>query len=181
LDEVNGGGWGCIYNPQPLPSRCSLSADRGRSAPLVRTVRPCTSTAEIATVSSNNYYALNVSLNVRYHSRVRSGHAPRTVREDAYNSFYQTCYLRVFSGFSPTGRSALEAGRSALGLGRCSLLHWTVRSVDLCLRSVLVRGSSWCCGRSVLRCFSKKLLLSGIIYGIPNSRVRMVVDELMHL
>jgi hypothetical protein len=25
-------------------------------------------------------------------------------------------------------------------------------------------------GRSVLRCFSKKLLLSGIIYGIPDSR-----------
>jgi hypothetical protein len=55
LGEVNGGGWGCIYSPQPLPSRCSLSADRGRSAPLVRTVRPCTSTAKITTVSSNGY------------------------------------------------------------------------------------------------------------------------------
>jgi hypothetical protein len=30
-------------------------------------------------------------------------------------------------------------------------------------------------------CFSKKLLLSGIIYGIPDSRLRIVVDELMHL
>jgi hypothetical protein len=29
--------------------------------------------------------------------------------------------------------------------------------------------------------FPKKLLLSGIIYGIPNSRFRIVVDELMHL
>jgi hypothetical protein len=27
----------------------------------------------------------------------------------------------------------------------------------------------------------KKLLLSGIIYGIPDSRFRIVVDELMHL
>jgi hypothetical protein len=36
-------------------------------------------------------------------------------------------------------------------------------------------------GRSVLRCFSKKLLLSRIIYGIPDSRFRIVVDELMHL
>jgi hypothetical protein len=36
-------------------------------------------------------------------------------------------------------------------------------------------------GRSTLRCFSKKLLVSGIIYGIPDSRVRIVVDELVHL
>jgi hypothetical protein len=36
-------------------------------------------------------------------------------------------------------------------------------------------------GRSAHRCFFKKLLLSGIIYGIPNSRLRIVVDELMHL
>jgi hypothetical protein len=32
-----------------------------------------------------------------------------------------------------------------------------------------------------LVCFSKKLLLSGIIYGIPDSRLGIVVDELMHL
>jgi hypothetical protein len=36
-----------------------------------------------------------------------------------------------FFWFSPTGRSAL-------GLGRCSLLHRTVRSVDLCFCSVPV-------------------------------------------
>jgi hypothetical protein len=69
LDEVNGGGWGCIYSLQPLPSRCSFSADCGRSAPLVRTVRACTSTVEIATVSSNSYIndysPFNVSLDVR--------------------------------------------------------------------------------------------------------------------
>ena len=29
--------------------------------------------------------------------------------------------------------------------------------------------------------FPKKLLLSGIIYGIPDSRLRIVVDEIMHL
>jgi hypothetical protein len=28
-----------------------------------------------------------------------------------------------------------------------------------------------------LVCFSKKLLMSGIIYGIPDSRFRIVVDE----
>jgi hypothetical protein len=103
-DEVNGGGWGCIYSPQPLPSRCSLSADRGMSAPLVRTVRPYTSTAENAMVSSNGYIngyiAFNVSSDVRYGSRRRSGRAPRTVREDAYNSFYRTRYLVVFLVFT---------------------------------------------------------------------------------
>jgi hypothetical protein len=79
-------------------------------------------------------------------------------------------------------------GRSALGLGRCSLLHRTVRSVDLCFWSVPVRGSLGVTGgppqgpgRSALRCFSKKLLLSGIIYGITDNRFRIVVDELMHL
>jgi hypothetical protein len=35
--------------------------------------------------------------------------------------------------------------------------------------------------QSAHRCFSKKLLLSGIIYGIPDSRLKIVVDELMHL
>jgi hypothetical protein len=67
--KMNGGGWGCIHSPQPLPSRCSFFADRGRSVPLVWTVRPCTSTAEIATVSSNGYIngyiAFNVSSDVR--------------------------------------------------------------------------------------------------------------------
>jgi hypothetical protein len=69
LGEVNGGGWGCIYSPQPLPIYCFISANRGRSAPLVRTVRPCTSTAKIATVSSNGYingyFAFNASSDVR--------------------------------------------------------------------------------------------------------------------
>jgi hypothetical protein len=36
-------------------------------------------------------------------------------------------------------------------------------------------------GRSAHRCFSIKLLLSGIIYGIPDSQLRIVVDELMRL
>jgi hypothetical protein len=46
-----------------------FSADSGRSAPLVWTVCPCTSTAEIATVTSNvyinRYSAFNASLDVR--------------------------------------------------------------------------------------------------------------------
>jgi uncharacterized membrane protein YhdT len=39
------------------------------------------------------------------------------------------------------------------------------------------QGPGW----STHRCFSKKLLLSGIIYGILDSQHRIVVDELMHL
>jgi hypothetical protein len=69
LDDVNGGGWGCIYSLQPLPSHCFFSADRGRSALLVWTVRPCTSMVEIAMVSSNSYIngysAYNVLSDVR--------------------------------------------------------------------------------------------------------------------
>jgi hypothetical protein len=69
LDDVNGGGWGCIYSLQPLRSRCPNSADRRRAVPLVWTVRPCTSTSEIAMVSSNGYIkgysAFNASSDVR--------------------------------------------------------------------------------------------------------------------
>jgi hypothetical protein len=35
--------------------------------------------------------------------------------------------------------------------------------------------------RSAHRCFSKKLLLSRIIYDISDSRLKVVVDELIHL
>jgi hypothetical protein len=56
-----------------------------------------------------------------------------------------------FSGFTTTGWSVLEPRRSVLGLGRCTLLHQTVCSVNLCFCSVLVRGSLWCRGRSTAR------------------------------
>jgi hypothetical protein len=80
----------------------------GRSAPLVRTVRPCTSTTEISTVSSNGYIndynALNASSDVR-------SRQSWTVREDAIIHFTEPITFGVF-GSSPTGRPAL-------GLGRC--------------------------------------------------------------
>jgi hypothetical protein len=104
LGEVNGGGWGCIYSPQPLPSRCSLSADRGRSAPLVRTVRPCTSTIEIATVGSNCYINGYIALMRRQMSdkgsHGRSGRAPRTVREDTIIHFTEPVTFGVFRFFT---------------------------------------------------------------------------------
>jgi hypothetical protein len=79
-----------------------------------------------------------------------------------------------------------EAGRSARGLGRCLLFLRTIHSVHLgfcCPRHTLVSRTVRRKGPDgpLLVCFSKKLLLSGIIYGIPDSRLRIVVDELMHL
>jgi hypothetical protein len=82
--------------------------------------------------------------------RGRSGRAPRTVREDAIIHFTEPVTFGFF-GSSPTGRSAPEAGRSALGLGRCLFFHRMVRSEDLRLCSVPVRGSPWCHGRSAAR------------------------------
>jgi hypothetical protein len=83
-------------------------------------------------------------------SRGRSGRAPWTVREDAIIHFTEPVTFGFF-GSALTGRFAPEAGRSALGLGRCLLFHRTVRSVDSCLCSVPVRGSLWCRGRSAAR------------------------------
>jgi hypothetical protein len=64
-------------------------------------------------------------------SHGQSGHAPRTVREDAIIHFTEPVTFGFF-GSSPIGRSAPDAGRYALGLGRCLLFHRTVHSVDLC-------------------------------------------------
>jgi hypothetical protein len=74
-------------------------------------------------------------------SRGRSGRAPRTVREDAIIHFTEPVTFGCF-GSAPTGRSALEAGQSVLGLGRYLLFHRTVRSVDLCFCIGSIRGSS---------------------------------------
>jgi hypothetical protein len=83
-------------------------------------------------------------------SRGQFGRAPRTVREDTIIHFTEPVTFGFFS-YSPTGRSAPEAGRSARCLGRCLLFLRTVRSVELdfCIGSI--RGSSWCCGRSAVK------------------------------
>jgi hypothetical protein len=83
-------------------------------------------------------------------NRGRSGRAPRMVREDAIIHFTEPVTFGFF-GSAPIGRSAHEAGWSALGLGWCLLFHRTVHSVDSCLCSVPVRGSPWCRGRSAAR------------------------------
>jgi hypothetical protein len=52
-------------------------------------------------------------------------------------------------------------------------LHWFCPRVILVSRTVRRNGPDGPC----LGCFSKKLLLSGIIYGIPDSRISIVADE----
>ena len=147
MDEVNGGGWGCIYSHQPLPSRCSilLSADgqrarSGRSAPVDQRLKMQRSA--VTAISTAILHLMRRQMSDKA-SRGRSDRAPRTVREAAIIHFSEPVTFGFFD-FSPTGRSAPEAGRSALFL-------WTVHSADLdfCIGSV--RGSSWCCGRSAAR------------------------------
>jgi hypothetical protein len=80
-------------------------------------------------------------------------------------------------------------GRMVLACpGRFSLLLRTVRSVNSIFAVFLSEahpgvadGPTQGPQLSAHMCFSKKLLLSRIIYGISDSSLRIVVDELMHL
>jgi hypothetical protein len=151
---MNGGGWGCIYSHQPLPSRCSIlpSADgppawSGRSAPVDQRLKMQRSAVTAISMAILHLMCRKMSDKA---SRGRSGRAPRTIREATIIHFSEPVTFGFF-GFSPTGRSAPEAGRSVQGFGLSLLFLRTVCSVDLdfCIGSV--RGSSWCCGRSTAR------------------------------
>jgi hypothetical protein len=147
LGEVNGGGWGCIYSPQPLPSRCSLSADRGRSAPAHQRLKSQRSAVTAISTAIKHLMRSQMSDKAAADGPVvHPGRSARTLKI----RFTEPVTFGFF-WFSPTGRSVPEAGRSALGLGRCLLLHRTARSVDLCFCSVPVRGSPWCRVQSAAR------------------------------
>jgi hypothetical protein len=155
LDVMNGGGWGCIYSHQPLPSRCSIlsSVDgppawSGRSAPVDQWLK--TQRSAVTAISTAILHLMRRQMSDKA-SRGRSGRAPRTVREATIIHFSEPVTFGFF-GFSPTGRSAR-------GLGRSLLFLRTVCSVDLdfCIGSV--RGSSWCYGRSALGLFFQKASL----------------------
>ena len=137
---MNGGGWGCIYNHQPLPSRCTFlpTADgprpwSGRSAPADQRLK----THRSAVTAILHLMRRQMSDKA---SRGRSGRAPRTVREDAIIHLAEPVTFGFF-GSSPTGRSAPEPGRRLL-------FHRTVRSRDMCFCIGSVRGSFRCHGRS---------------------------------
>ena len=153
MGEVNGGGWGCIYSHQPLPSRCSIlpTADgppswSGRSAPVDQRLK--TQRSAVTAISTAILHLMRCQMSDRP-SRGRSAILARTVREPAIIHFSEPVTFGFF-GFSPTRRSAPEAGRSAQGLGRSLLFLRTVHSVDFdfCIGSV--RRVSWCHGRSAV-------------------------------
>jgi hypothetical protein len=154
LGSVNGGGWGCIYIHQPLPSHCSFlpTADgprpsSGRSAPADQRLK--TQRSAVTAISTAILHLMPRPMPDKG-SRGRSGRAPRTVREDAIIHFTEPVTFGFF-GSSPTGRSAPEVGRSAHSLERCLLFHRTVRSRDMCFCIGSVRGSFRCRGRSAAR------------------------------
>jgi hypothetical protein len=119
----------------------------GRSAPVHQWLKSQRSAVTAISTAIMHYMRRQMS---DKGSRGRSGRAPRMVLKDAIIHFTEPVTFGFF-GFSPTGRSAPEAGRSALGLGRCLLLHWTARSVELCFCSGSIRGSFRCRGRSAAR------------------------------
>jgi hypothetical protein len=145
LDEVNGGGWGCIYSHQPLPSRCSIlpTADgppawSRRSAPVDQWLK--TQRSAVMAISTAILHLMRRQMSDKV-SRGRSGRAPRTIREDAIIHFSEP----VTFGFSvphlPDGLRLRSDGPREVSDGPCFFLR-TVRSVDLdfCIGSV--RGPS---------------------------------------
>jgi hypothetical protein len=154
LGVVNGGGWGCIYSHQPLPSRyfILLSADgprarSGRSAPVDQRLKMQRSAVTAISTAISHLMRRQMSDKA---SRGRSTRLARTVREAAIIHFPEPVTFGFF-GSLLTGLSAPEAGRSERGPRRSALILRTVHSADLdfCIGSV--RVSSSCCGRSAAK------------------------------
>jgi hypothetical protein len=120
-------------------------------------------------------------------SHGRFGRAPRTVHEDAIIHFTEPVTFGFLVLCRPDGPRLRPDDPRLVSNGACFSIG---RSVVLtCVYAVFLSEATWV-SRTVRRkgpdgpclgCFSKKFLLSGIIYGIPDSRFRIVVDELMHL
>jgi hypothetical protein len=138
----NGGGWGCIYSHQPLPSRCSFlpTADgppawSGRSAPAEQRLK--TQRSAVTAISTAILHLMCRQMSDK------ASRAPRTIREDAIIHLAEPVTFGFFYS-SPTGRSAR-------GLGRCFLFHRTVRSRDTCFCIGSVRGLFRCRRRSAAK------------------------------
>jgi hypothetical protein len=123
LGEVNGGGWGCIYSHQPLPSRCSIlpTADgppswSGRSAPVDQRLK--TQRSAVTAISTAILHLMRRQMSDKV-SRGWSGRAPRTVRADAIIHFSKP----VTFGFSvphlPDGPRLRPDGPREVSDGPC--------------------------------------------------------------
>jgi hypothetical protein len=129
LDELNGGGWGCIYSHQLLPSRCPRSATRGRFAPSVRTVCPYISTTGFPTVSFNDkingYNRIKCVIRCQIKQTWTVWSCLQTVHVDAKNHFTKPSTFGFF-WFSIGGRFVPEAGLcpSLLRIVRCRDVHF---------------------------------------------------------
>jgi hypothetical protein len=115
---------------------------------------------------------------------VHPGRSARTLKMN----FYRTHHLRVFIVLQRpdgprlrTDDPRLVSDGAQFSFGRSVVLTCVFVVFLSEAHPSVVDGPPQGLGRSAHRCFSKKLLLSGIIYGILNSRLRIVVDELMHL
>jgi hypothetical protein len=109
----------------------------GRSAARARTVRdPPTVDSDIFNDTSDRSTVRSTAICLGDTMRTVRPWS-QTVRASSIIPFAQLVTFRLFDS-APTGRSAPEAGRSALGLERCLLFHRMVRSVDLLLCSVSV-------------------------------------------
>jgi hypothetical protein len=157
LGEVNGGGWGGIYSPNHflavspfLPTADGPRPWSGRSAPAHQRLKSQRSAVTAISTAIKHLICRQMSdKEVADGPVVHPGRSARTLK-----IHFTEPVTFGFFWFSPTGRSAPEAGQSAPSLGWCSLLHRTVRSVDLRLCSVPVRGSLWCRGQSATRAWT---------------------------
>jgi hypothetical protein len=119
-----------------LPTADGPRSWSGRSAPVHQRLE--TQRSAVTAISTAILHLMRRQMSDKG-SHGRSGRAPRTVREDAIIHFTEPVTFGFFD-FSPTGRSAPEAGWSARGLGWCSLFLRTVCSVDLDFALVLSEG-----------------------------------------
>jgi hypothetical protein len=107
----------------------------------VRTVRPCRSTAENATVSSNGYINGYIAFNAASDVRQSQSRTVRSCTPDGlrgpYNSFLRTRYLRVFSvSYRPDGPRLRPDGPREGSDGLCSSSGQSV--VETCVFALVL-------------------------------------------
>jgi hypothetical protein len=163
---VNGGGWGCIYSHQPLPSRCSIlpTADgppawSGRSAPVDQRLK--TQRSAVTAISTAILHLMRRQMSDKA-SHGRSGRAPRTVREDAIIHFsnpspsgFSVPYLPDDPRLRPDGPHEVSDG-PCFSSGRSVVQTWIFALVLSESHPGVVDGPPQGPGRSALGLFFQK-------------------------